>query len=165
MTALPRARGETSRALFTALFVCLTLLLSTGDTFAQDAVSPEEELAARFAPLIVLQRQDEPCGEDGEPYLPAPVDVVFADDAVILREGEDQDPALSPVQNLDLFQRGADVATDLPGKPRTPGCDYETHFKAVMGDQRPVIYAHIATEEGTPGIALQYWFFKCCNHE
>src|SRR4029079_6563557 len=29
--------------------------------------------------------------------------------------------------------------------------------------QRPVIYAHIATEVGQPGLALQYWFFYYFN--
>ena len=33
----------------------------------------------------------------------------------------------------------------------------------MMGDQPPVIYASIATEDGQPGIALQYWFFYYFN--
>jgi hypothetical protein len=126
-------------------------------------VTPEQELANRFAPVIILQRQDFPCDPDGEPYLPAPVDVVFADDAVVLRQGPQQDPVTSPVENADLFALPDDFATDFPGKPRTPGCDYESHFKAVMGDQPPVIYASVATEAGKPGIALQYWFFYYFN--
>ena len=126
-------------------------------------MTPEQELAARFAPIIILQRQDFPCDTEGEPYLPAPVDVVFADDAVVLRQGPQQEPVTSPVENADLFALPDDFATDFPGKPRTPGCDYETHFKAVMGDRQPVIYASIATEDGQPGIALQYWFFYYFN--
>jgi len=144
------------------LVLVMTLLLpATG--YAQDQVSADEELARRFAPYIILQRQAEPCDESGEPYLPAPVDVTFSDPAVILRQGPDQTPAESPVENPDLFDLPDDYATDFPGKPRFPGCDYETHFKAVMGDQRPVIYAHIATEEGRPGIVVQYWFFYYFN--
>jgi hypothetical protein len=144
--------------------VCLVLLLcGHGNTLAWQAATPEEELAARFAPFIVIQRQDAPCDIEGEPYLPAPVDVVFADEAVVLREGPQQDAVKSPVENDDLFALPDDFATDFPGKPRTPGCDYETHFKTVMGNQRPVIYANVATEEGKPGIALQYWFFYYFN--
>ena len=145
------------------LALLVALVAAGGDALAWQALSADEELAARFAPIIVLQRQDAPCDADGEPFLPAPVDVVFADDEVILRSGPEQEPARSPVQNADLFDLPDDYATDFPGSPRTPGCDYETHFKSVMGDQRPVIYAHIATEEGRRGIALQYWFFYYFN--
>ena len=147
-----------------ALLLCLIALLAgRGGTLAWQEVTPEQELTARYAPIIILQRQDAPCDAEGEPYLPAPVDVVFADDAVVLRQGPQQEPVTSPVENPDLFALPDHFATDFPGHPRTPGCDYETHFKAVMGDQRPVVYANIAREEGQQGIALQYWFFYYFN--
>ena len=139
------------------------LLAQTGAALARQSLGAEEELAARFAPVIVLQRQDEACDAEGEPFLPAPVDVVFADDAVILRSGAEQAPVESPVENPDLFKLPGDFATDFPGSPRTPGCDYETHFKSVMGDRQPVIYANIAAEDGRRGIAVQYWFFYYFN--
>jgi hypothetical protein len=146
------------------LVLCLlTLLGAQGEALARQRTTPEQELANRFAPVIILQRQDFPCDPDGEPYLPAPVDVVFSDEAVVLRKGPQQDPVTSPVENADLFALPDDFATDFPGKPRNPGCDYETHFKAMMGDQPPVIYASIATDGGQPGIALQYWFFYYFN--
>ncbi|MFN8592818.1 MAG: Vps62-related protein [Thermomicrobiales bacterium] len=145
------------------LVVECALLLSGQAAFARQRLSPAEELATRFAPVIMLQQQAGPCDEEGEPFLPAPVDVVFNDNTVILREGEDQHPVLSPVTNAALAAGASDWAIDLPGKPREPGCDYETHFKEVMGDQKPVIYAHIAQEEGRPGIALQFWFFYYYN--
>ena len=147
-----------------ALVLCLIALLAAhGGALARQEATPEQELANRFAPVIILQRQDSSCDPDGEPYLPAPVDVVFADGAVVLRQGPQQDPVTSPVENADLFSLPDHFATDFPGHPRTPGCDYETHFKAVMGNQPPVIYAAIATEDGQPGIALQYWFFYYFN--
>jgi hypothetical protein len=111
----------------------------------------------------MLQHQAFPCDEGGEPYLPAPVDVVFGDPAVVLREGPEQDPVKSPVEDADLFDLGGEFATDLPGSPRDPGCDYETHFKQVMGNRPPVVYAHVAAEEGQPGLALQYWIFYYFN--
>src|SRR5215204_2691973 len=147
-----------------ALVLCLIALLAgIGGTLAKQGVTPEQELADRFAPIIILQRQDFPCDTEGEPYLPAPVDVVFADNEVVLREGPQQEPVTSPVENEDLFALPDDFATDFPGKPRTPGCDYETHFKAVMGDRRPVVYASIASQEDQPGVSLQYWFFYYFN--
>src|SRR5215207_9188803 len=150
--------------LASALALCLVALLAGGGAArARQGVTPEQELASRFAPIIILQRQNAPCDPDGEPYLPAPVDVVFDDDAVVLRQGPHQEPVTSPVENTDLFALHDDFATDFPGKPRTPGCDYETHFKAVMGNRQPVIYAAIGTEDGQPGIVLQYWFFYYFN--
>src|SRR5215204_5657233 len=147
-----------------ALVLCLiTLLTGHGGALAKQGVTPEQELADRFAPIIILQRQNFPCDAEGEPYLPAPVDVVFADNEVVLREGPQQEPVTSPVENEDLFALPDDFATDFPGKPRTPGCDYETHFKAVMGDRRPVVYASIASQEDQPGVSLQYWFFYYFN--
>lgn len=146
------------------MIACLAgLFASMGASLAWQARSPAEELANRYAPIIILQRQEFPCDESGEPYLPAPVDVVFDDPQVVLRQGPEQIPALSPVENPDLFALEPHFATDLPGKPRDPGCDYETHFKEVMGEQQPVIYAAIATEEGRRGIALQFWFYYYFN--
>ncbi len=147
-----------------ALALCLiALLVGYGGTLARQGMTPEQELANRFAPVIILQHQEFPCDEEGEPYLPAPVDVVFADEAVVLRQGPQQDPVTSPVENADLFTLSDHFATDFPGHPRTAGCDYESHFKAVMGDQPPVIYAYITSEAGQRGVALQYWFFYYFN--
>ena len=160
----PRPLDPSTPRLFIALTACvLALLTGSGAAFAWQSLPAEQELAERFAPVIVLQRQDEPCAKVGEPYLPAPVNVVFADDEVVLRAGPQQEPAKRPVENADLFALPNDYATDFPGSPRTPGCDYETHFKAVMGDQRPVAYAHVATEQGRRGVAVQYWFFYYFN--
>ena len=158
----PPARSPSRPA--AVLVLCLVALLAGySSTLAEQGVTPAQELATRFAPIIILQRQDFPCDTEGEPYLPAPVDVVFGDDEVVLRQGPHQEPVESPVENANLFALSDDFATDFPGKPRTPGCDYETHFKAVMGDRQPVIYASIVTEDGQAGIALQYWFFYYFN--
>ena len=163
MRVLPRPMDAAVHRAMALLLCLVALLVGGGGTLARQGVTPEQELANRFAPIIILQRQAVPCDEEGEPYLPAPVDVVFADDAVVLRQGPQQDPVTSPVENADLFALPDHFATDFPGHPRTPGCDYETHFKSVMGDRPPVIYANIATEEGQRGIALQYWFFYYFN--
>ena len=115
----------------------------------------DEALARRYAPIMYIKAQSEPCDTDGEQYLPAPVDIVFGDTGVTLRQAPDADIVARGIASDDLFARDARHYIDLRGHPRTPGCDYETHFKQLMGDQRPVIYAHIATEAGEPGLALQ----------
>jgi Vacuolar protein sorting-associated protein 62 len=160
----PRLLASSTSRLTAALALCLVaLLVGRGGALAWQGVTLEQELAIRFAPVIILQHQDFPCDAEGEPYAPAPVDVVFADEAVVLRQGPQQDAVSSPVENADLFALPDHYATDFPGHPRTAGCDYESHFKAVMGEQRPVIYAYIASEEGQRGVALQYWFFYYFN--
>ena len=134
-----------------------------GTPVAEVALSSEEELVRRYAPVLYLKQQPEPCSTEGEQFLPAPVDVVFGDDKVVLW----QTPPLTVdevgIGASHLFGRDTSYYIDLPGRPRTPGCAYEQHFKQVMGDQRPVIYAHVAREADEPGLAVQYWFFYYFN--
>jgi len=135
---------------------------------AQDAGpagSPELELAQRYAPIMLLKQQARECDNDGEPYLPAPVEIAFDDPAVVLRQA----PTAAEIERApagpELFERDATHYVDLPGHPRTPGCDYERTARARMENQRPVVYAHLATEEvdGEAGLALQYWFWYYFN--
>lgn len=145
------------------LLAVLVSLLSPGQpAAAHDTLTPEQQLARKYAPVVLLKRQTAPCDDQGEPFLPAPVDVTFDDPGVFLR----QDPPLhppAPVDNRTLFDRDDQFYVDLPGDPRDAGCQYETDFKQRMGDQKPVIYAHIATETGKLGLAVQYWFFYWFN--
>jgi hypothetical protein len=154
-----RGGGAAIRALIVALIVLLPALLAPLVAAAQEP-DAAERLAERYAPVMYLKDQLAPCDTDGEPFLPAPIEVTF-DERVIFRS-EPGAPGEAPT--LDgLFVAQPDHYIDLPGHPRSPGCIYETDFKDVMGDQRPVVYAHIATEEGQPGLALQYWFFFWFN--
>jgi hypothetical protein len=54
-----------------------------------DAATSDDEakLAAKYAPIAELKRERQPCpnGEVGEPFLPAPVDIVLGDPDVVLR--------------------------------------------------------------------------------
>lgn len=123
----------------------------------------EEQLAARYTPVVYLRRQTAPCDRTGEPYLPAPVETVLDDPAVTLRQinpagGPDAVIKSGPVA-ADLAGKDKTYYLDLPGNPRNPGCDYEQAFRARMGQQEPVIYAHIVRQSGTDQLALQYWFF------
>ena len=42
-------------------------------------------MADAFAPIVMLKRQEHACDRNGEPYLPAPVEIVFDDSRVALR--------------------------------------------------------------------------------
>jgi hypothetical protein len=136
---------------------------------AATALTAANQLAARYSPIAELKRQTAPCDDVGEPYAPAPVDLVLGDPAVVLRRDTGvADAANDPIVRraptvADLAGKDGSVYLDLPGDPRDPGCDYERAFKARMGTQPPVVYAHVATQAGHHGIALQYWFYYVFN--
>lgn len=133
-----------------------------GDTPTADGA--ETELAERYAPVLMLVRQDERCGP-GEPYAPSDVDVLFDNPTVALR---------GPWTQRDLVKVGPsaeDVAAglpgyelDLPGNPLQPGCDYEKWARAQWSGSEPTIYAHVATQKGVEDrFALQFYFFYAFN--
>jgi hypothetical protein len=139
---------------------CLSGVLA----FAGPAVAgPEEDLAARYAPVVRLVDQPEECGP-GEPFIPTDVDVLFGEPTVALR---------GPWSRTDLVKIGplaGDLANryeyhlDYPGDPLDAGCSYELWARRLTAGTSPTVYAHVATDPGYPGkLALQYWFFYPFN--
>ena len=124
---------------------------------------PEEDLAARYAPVVRLVDQPEECGP-GEPYIPTDVDVLFDEPTVALR---------GPWNRTDLVKIAPEAADlhnryeyhlDFPGDPLDAGCDYEKWARRLTKSSQPTVYAHVATDPGYPGeLALQYWFFYPFN--
>jgi hypothetical protein len=60
----------------------------------------------------------------------------------------------------DIAGLGPEHDINWPGNPRRPGCRYEQdylRYKEELG-LKPTAYAHVATEDGVPGIAVQYWY-------
>jgi hypothetical protein len=124
--------------------------------------SPEQELAERYAPIVYLKDQTGPCDKDGEAYAPVAVELVLDNPQVTLRQSAD-DPGVAGATARDLHEKGGDYYLDLPGDPSKPGCTYDTDFKALSGDAPNVVYAHVVTEPGKRGVALQYWFYYYFN--
>ena len=48
------------------------------------AATPEQQLADRYAPVVMLKKQSAPCDSEGEQFVPAPVAVVLGNPAVKL---------------------------------------------------------------------------------
>jgi hypothetical protein len=46
--------------------------------------SADDELAAKYAPIVYTKQQDEPCDRDGEAYYPSPVEIVLGNPNVAL---------------------------------------------------------------------------------
>ncbi len=155
------------------LFVTLIAMMplaTPGSATAQDSatISAEQQLIDRYAPIAGLKTQTAPCDEDGEPFVPAPIDVWFNDPDVALKQNEEggsssTDPVI--VQGptaADLSGLGDEYYLDFPGNPRDPGCGYEQWFDARMPGHVPTTYAHIKSN-GLNQLAVQYWFFYVYN--
>ena len=146
----------------TAVFVAaLTAVVATPVSVgAADVDGASEQLAQRFAPVVVVRDQNEECDTDGEPFEPAPVEIVLDNPEVFLRQVGNDDPVLMHAPGAsDIFDLREGWYLDFPGDALEPGCIFEQDFRRFF-DGRSVTYAHVATEAGRPGqIALQYWFF------
>jgi hypothetical protein len=144
--------------------ICLALVTLVAAVCVSPALADaEQDLAAKYAPVVRLVEQTEACGP-GEPYRPMDVDRLFGDSTVALR---------GPWNATDLVKIGPsanDLAglfeyhLDFPGSALDPGCDYEIWSRRLEKGSAPTVYAHVATDPAAPGkLALQYWFFYAFN--
>ncbi|HXV03377.1 MAG TPA: hypothetical protein VFP24_07380, partial [Gaiellaceae bacterium] len=149
-----------SRSLAGTVVVLLALAAAPS---AAAALSDEQALAARFAPVVRLVEQTEECGP-GEPFRPMDVNLLFDEPTVALR---------GPWNAGDLVKIGPSAGDlvdryeyhlDFPGNPLNPGCDYERWSRRLTAGSEPAVYAHVAGDRGHPGkLALQYWLFYPFN--
>jgi hypothetical protein len=125
----------------------------------------QRALAERYAPVMMLVKQDKDCGP-GEPYQPSNVDPVMDNSTVALRGPWTPRDLIevSPSQD-DLAQGLSGYSLDLPGNPLAAGCEYEEWARDTWGeDAQPTIYAHVARQKDRPNrLALQYFFYYQFN--
>jgi hypothetical protein len=142
--------------------------LPVSSTLAQDgAASPEQQLIEKYAPIIGLNDQEEACDDNGEPFYPVSVDVVFGKDDVVLKlatgsSSSSDEVVMSAPKAADLYAKGDGYYIDLPSNPRHPGCGYEQWFDLNSDGHEPMTYAHIVTSGSQ--LALQYWFYYVFNN-
>jgi Vacuolar protein sorting-associated protein 62 len=125
----------------------------------------ETELAQRYAPVVRLVRQDEPC-HHGEPYRPTDVNLVLGNPDVALRGPWDR------TNIIKVAPTAADLAgglfgyhLDFPGHAVTPGCVYDEWSHRLNKSHPARAYARVVAEPAFPTqIALQYWFFYVFNN-
>jgi hypothetical protein len=124
-----------------------------------------QQLAERFAPIIMLKQQSEDCDPDGEPYSPSLVDIVLDNPEVALRQVGNSDPVFMRAPGAaDLFGLNQGFYIDFPGSALSPGCVYERDFWKYTGDQSAAVYAHIVQDpRGRDQLFLQYWFYWYFN--
>ena len=158
-----------------ALVVLLVLLAggSAAPVRAQDHAAPAQtpnadaaqQLAERFAPIVMLKQQRDDCDPDGEPYRPGPVDIVLDNPSVALRQVGNDDPVVKWAPSAsDLFGLNQGFYIDFPGSALSPGCVYERDFSQYTGDQPAVVYAHIVHDPNRRDrLFLQYWLYWYFN--
>jgi hypothetical protein len=126
-------------------------------------LADERALAERFAPVVRLVEQREECGP-GESWEPTDVDVLFDEPTVALRGPWNPSDLVEIGPAADDLVDRYEYHLDFPGNPLHPGCDYERWARRLTEDTEPTVYAHVATDPGSPGrVALQYWLFYPFN--
>src|SRR5690606_6389024 len=76
---------------------CVVVLLASlwgAGAGAQEAASVEQQLVDRYLPVIFVREHEYTCArppEQGEPYLPVPVEMVLGNERVLLRDGANND--------------------------------------------------------------------------
>jgi hypothetical protein len=146
------------KALLTAL-AGAAALLSASPAAAAD---PLHALAARYAPVVRLSEQIEPCA-GGEAFEPIDVDAIFGKEDVALRgPWSGSNIVMVAPKASDLASGRHGYSLDFPGDPlSSSACSYEEWERRITVGHRPTVYAHAASEDGK--LALQYWFFYVYN--
>jgi hypothetical protein len=162
---MQRGRASSApRALGVAAAIVAGALAHGAPASAQDGsqrTDPAElELAQRYAPVVFVRPQEEPCDTDGEPFEPAPVEIVLDNPEIFLRQVGNGDPvAMTGPAAADIFDLREGWYLDFPGDALAPGCVFEQDFHRFY-DGQSVVYAHVVSDADQPGfVALQYWFF------
>ncbi|MFV2039327.1 MAG: hypothetical protein ACC660_03705, partial [Acidimicrobiales bacterium] len=165
--------GATRAVLATAVLLGLSVSLAPPAAAQEDrppdlaTANPDgaQELGERYAPVMMIKSQEQPCDSDGEPYGPTAVDIVLDNPDILLRQVGTANPVVMRGPGAsDLFGLGEGFFVDFPGGTFEPGCLYERDFNRYSADVPATVYAHIVQQEGYPDqLALQYWFYWYYN--
>ena len=130
-----------------------------------DADAARQQLAERFAPILMLKRQTTDCSTDGEQYRPSRVDIVLDNPEIALRQVGRGDPVVMwAPRAADILGLGKGFFLDFPGSSLSPGCIYERDFWKYTGERPAAVYAHIVQQPDQPGLVfVQYWFYWYYN--
>ncbi len=162
-----RSRAKLSLAVATLLAVAaLPGVAEAGDSDPDvERSRAEQELADRYAPIVMIKAQTGPCDTGGEAFRPASVEIVLDNPEVLLRQLGRSDPVMTTAPSAaDLFRLGEGFYLDFPGDALRPGCIYERDFDKFDAGTAPTVYAHVARQDDRPGqLALQYWIYWYFN--
>jgi hypothetical protein len=136
-----------------------------GQPAAAQATDDAQQLADRYAPIVMVRTQEVACDADGEPFTPMAVERILDNPQIALRQLGNGDPLVMRGPSArDLAELGAGFYLDAPGDALEPECVYEQDHDRLTAGQPSVVYAHIVQEDGRPGmLALQYWLYWYYN--
>ena len=146
-----------------------TIGVSAGPAVHAGAPEPTDEsvqeLAERFAPIIMLKEQEDECDPDGEPYAPASVDIVLDNPEIALRQVGGGNPTVMRGPSAeDLLGLGEGFFLDFPGSSLEPGCVYQRDFEKYTEVYPPTVYAHVVRQPDVPDrVFVQYWIYWYYN--
>lgn len=170
--AAPVSIGRSSRRAGTALGLVIALLWlapAAAGSSVTTSTSAAQELADKFAPIVMMRSQDDGlCDKSEEQYgPPTSVELLLNNPKVRLLFHNARGTRLvkrAPAA-ADLAGFGEGYYLDLPGNPLRPDCTYAKAFAALKraGHAPAVTYTHIAHQPGHSGFVLQYWFFYYFN--
>ncbi len=143
-----------------------TAVLNLGASPAQaQSEDPAQQLAERFAPIIMLKQQSQDCDNDGEPYGPTAADIVLDNPEIALRQVGRDDPVVTWAPSAaDLAGLGEGFFLDFPGSSLSPECIYERDFNKYTADEPATVYAHIVQPSDAPDkLVVQYWTYWYYN--
>ena len=152
--------------LFAITLTCATQFVAPAVAHADSiAANSEQELADRYAPVVMVQAQPSPCSTDGEAFEPMSVDALLGNRSDLVapsrhrRSRGDVGAAAG-----DLFGLGEGFYLDFPGSAIEPGCVYEQDFHRYTAEHPPTVYARLVVQDDRPAeIVLQYWFYWYYN--
>jgi hypothetical protein len=161
----PRRVAPLVLAALAAVLIVMHAPGAGAQTAGSGPTEAEQELADRYAPIMMLKSQDEPCDTLGEAFTPMAVDAVLGNDQIALRQVGDVDPVVKwGATARDLYGLGGGFYLDFPGASLSPGCLYERDFTRYTAGARSTVYAHIARQADEPDLlALQYWSYWYYN--
>ena len=165
MTVPGREKRRWAAAAAALLVSAIAVLVGSSSAHAQDEPDPAQELAERFAPIIMIKSQEADCDVDGEPYGPYPIDIVLDNPEVVLRQVGNGDPVVKVAPTAaDLFGLNEGFYVDFPGSVLDPQCIYEQDFNKYTDGLEPTVYAHVSQQDDEPDrLFVQYWFYWYFN--
>jgi hypothetical protein len=158
-----------SQGIAGAAALLLLFLLPTASAGAAESQSAAQRLADLYSPVVMLREQeDPPCDTSGEQYQPSDVDTMLGNPSVVLtrpREDEEEEVVQRAPTAEEIAGLGDEYHLNIPGDPLGDTCVYARAFAELKreGKAPAITYAHIAHENGSSGLALQYWFFYYFN--
>jgi hypothetical protein len=156
--AVPRCARRRWPVVLVALLGVVAACVAAPAAFA-DTRADEQALARRYAPVVVLRTQSEPCDRRGDAYFPVAVETFLGRPDVTL-VGPGGERVAAPTA-ADLAGRDGSWYLDFAGDPLRPGCDFDRWFRSIARGRPATVYAHAVAEQGR--LALQYWLYYVFN--